>query len=101
MSGEEKALSGHAYALAWALTRCEDAAPLSVRAVWASFLRRSEPCPAAVRRGALEAHERGQMRAGRLTGSGVRAALEVLGGAQSPPVLYVPPVGPVVTHGKS
>ena len=76
-----------AYALAHALTRCEEAAPLPVRAAWASFLRRAEPCPAELRRAGLDAHERGHLRAGILTPDGVRAALDVLRDLDTPPGL--------------
>lgn len=76
-----------AYALALALTCCEEAAPLAVRAAWASFLRRAEPDPAELRRATLNAHERGHLRAGQLTPSGVRAALDVLRDLDTPPGL--------------
>lgn len=94
-------MTGHAYALALALCAHEDAAPLPVRAVWLSFLRRSEPHPADVREGAVKAHLCGHMRVGQLTPDGVRAALEALSAAHSPPSLYAAlPGGQVVKHGK-
>lgn len=85
MTGEEKTMTPDAYALALALTRCEEAAPLAVRAAWASFLRRAEPDPAELRRAGLDAHERGHLHAGQLTPAGVRVALEVLGAYAVPP----------------
>jgi hypothetical protein len=100
VTGEEKGMTPDAWALAHALTRCEGAAPLTVRAAWASFLRRAEPCPSDLRRAALNAHERGHMRAGMLTPDGVRAALEALGAHAVPPCSIERPRsgGQVVKH---
>jgi hypothetical protein len=87
-------MTPHAYALAFALTLEETAAPLPVRAGWASFLRRFEPGPGLVREAVLEAHRQGHMRAGKLTPDGVALALQAMSGAALPPPLYSrPPCG--------
>jgi hypothetical protein len=83
--GEGKNMTPEVYALALALTRCEAAALLAVRAAWASFLRQAEPCPVELRRAGLDTHEKGYLRAGQLTSVGVRAALEILGAHAVPP----------------
>jgi hypothetical protein len=73
------------YTLALALTRQEGAAPLPVRWAWVGMLARHEPHPADVRQASHILHEAGHMAGGRLTASGVRAALEALSGATLPP----------------
>lgn len=93
MTGERGSAAADAWTLAYALTYCEEAAPLGVRVAWASFLRRTEPAPQDVRRAAQNAHERGHMRAGALTPDGVRAALEALGGLDLPPLSIERPHG--------
>ncbi|CAM3623011.1 hypothetical protein [Deinococcus frigens] len=85
-------MTPHAFALAHALTLEENAAPLSVRAGWASFLRRVEPGPGLVQGAVLEAHRQGHMRAGKLTLDGVRLALEAMSGPAIPPPFYSRPL---------
>lgn len=75
----------YAYVLVVALCGCEAAAPFPVRAAWAAFLRQHEPDPEQMCRAAVNVHERGHLRAGQLTSSGVLAALEALRGMGNPP----------------
>lgn len=93
MSGEEKTGAGLAYALAHALTLCEEAAPLPVRMGWASFLRRYEPDPQTLTKAATEAHLKGLMHAGQLTPEGVRLALLTLSADLTPPYSQDPTWG--------
>jgi hypothetical protein len=73
---------GYALACTWAAL-----APLEVRAGLLGFLPACECGPAEHRAAYLEAHISGLMTHGRLTPEGVRAALEALETADTPPGL--------------